>query len=103
MKITANHSPTIQNEAYLKNRGKEQTPATAIGGTSPAARETDSIVLSQAARELQAAQETMVSLPDVRQEKIARIKAQLQNGSYRPDPAKIATGMITASVVNVHA
>ncbi len=102
MKITPNHSPMIQNDAYLKNSGKNKAAEASTNRVQDAVRGTDSVVLSQEARELQAAQKAMASVPEVRSEKIARIKEQLRSGTYHSDPAKIATGMIKESLVNIY-
>ncbi len=42
----------------------------------------------------------MDSIPDIREEKVAKIKAQIQNGTYQVEEKKLAAKMIKESLLN---
>lgn len=54
-------------------------PQTAKEVTKPAQ---DEVTISKQAREMQEAQKAVQNAPDIRQEKIASIKKQIQEGTY---------------------
>lgn len=60
----------------------------------------DRVELSPQARELQAAREAVAKMDDMDHEKIARIKAQIEAGTYKVDAAKIASRMIEQSLLD---
>ena len=73
------------------------TPAApeATGAQAPGAAEgTDKLVLSQQAAEVRAAHEALSALPETRGELVARLKTQVQSGTYQIDPDAIAEKMI---------
>ena len=54
----------------------------------------DRVSLSPQARELLKAQQSLASLPDVREDKVAEIRTRLEAGDYRIDSEAIAEKMI---------
>ncbi len=46
--------------------------------------------LSQRAQEVQAARAALAEVPEVRQERIAELKARIEAGNYKVDPYKVA-------------
>lgn len=66
-------------------------PANAAGQEEPSA---DRLEISPLARELQLYRARLEELRDVRQEKVAEIRRQLAEGSYRIDARKIAAAML---------
>lgn len=66
--------------------------------TSPAAKG-DRVELSAKAKELQAAREAIQKMDDVDHEKVARIKARIEAGTYKVDADKIAGKMIEDSLL----
>lgn len=58
----------------------------------------DSVELSQNARDLQKAQQALQELPDIRQDKVAALKQQIENGTYDIRADKIAANMIKESL-----
>jgi|OpeIllAssembly_1097287.scaffolds.fasta_scaffold10172_4 negative regulator of flagellin synthesis FlgM len=61
---------------------------------------TDTVVISDAAKRIQEAQSQIQAIPDVRADKVAELKAQIENGSYEIKPDKIAGKMIRESLLN---
>jgi negative regulator of flagellin synthesis FlgM len=60
----------------------------------------DSVSLSLKARRLQAARETLAAMPEIREEKVAAIRAQIEAGTYKIDGEKIADKMIAEALLN---
>ncbi|MEN8751897.1 MAG: flagellar biosynthesis anti-sigma factor FlgM [Desulfobacterales bacterium] len=60
----------------------------------------DSVELSQSARDLQKAQKALPDLPDIREDKVAVLKQQIENGTYDIRADKIAANMLKESLVN---
>jgi negative regulator of flagellin synthesis FlgM len=61
---------------------------------------TDTVVISDTAKRIQEAQSKIQSIPDVRTEKVAELKARIENGTYEINPDKIADKMIRESLIN---
>jgi negative regulator of flagellin synthesis FlgM len=62
--------------------------------------EEDKVILSQEAKKIQEAKKLMDSIPDIREEKVAKIKAQIENGTYQVEEKKLASKMIKESLLN---
>ena len=97
MEITAKNSP-IKLEAYIKNLSDK-------GKTGPSSKEgpeeilsEDKVVLSPKAREIQEAKKLLNSFPDIREEKVAHLKKQIENGTYQIKGEKIAIKMLKESL-----
>ena len=60
----------------------------------------DSVELSQSARDLQRAQKALPDLPDIREDKVAALKQQIENGTYNIRADKIAANMLKESLCN---
>jgi negative regulator of flagellin synthesis FlgM len=57
----------------------------------------DKVQISDRAREMQAALEQIKKLPDVDEDKVAGIKAQVESGTYKPNNTQIAEKMLSES------
>ncbi|MDY6971867.1 MAG: flagellar biosynthesis anti-sigma factor FlgM [Thermodesulfobacteriota bacterium] len=99
MEITEN-KPLVNFEAYTKNiKDKSKIDASA----EPAQREIlseDKVRLSPKAKEIQEAKKLLNSVPDVREEKVAQIREQIENGTYQIEGEKIAVKMLKESLLN---
>lgn len=86
MKI--NGSIGIQNvvKAYQNNMPKTEKK-------SGASFESDKIEISDEARVKQAAMQAAKQIPDVREDKVAEIKQQIKDGTYRPTADQIVEKM----------
>ncbi len=62
--------------------------------------EEDKVILSLEAKKIQEAKKLMDSIPDIREEKVAKIKAQIENGTYQVEDKKLASKMIKESLLN---
>jgi negative regulator of flagellin synthesis FlgM len=86
------------NLAQVQNKQKVGTEEsnTSDGSTLKA----DTVVLSDAAKRIQEAQARIQTLPDVRNDKVAELKAQIENGTYEIKSEEIAEKMIRESLLN---
>jgi len=57
--------------------------------------EKDNLQLSEKAREISKLVKETEKLPDIREEKVARIKEQITSGTYNIPPAKVAAKMLS--------
>ena len=92
--------PPILPSQYTHRAGASQHAAQ----TQPArpAAAGDAVSLSPQVRELQSARESLAAMPEIREEKVAAIRAQIEAGTYVVDGEKIAGRMIEEALVNAH-
>lgn len=98
MEITPKDSVNI--EAYVNQvQEKDKVDAT---HEQPEKQQTkaDTVVLSDTAKKVQEAQKQLETLPDVREDKVAQLKEQIENGTYEIDEEKIAGKIIKDSLLN---
>lgn len=87
--------PPLNKTPCIKQTSKPvEKPA-----STPAAKG-DRVDLSSRARELQAARKAIAEMDDVDHEKVARIKARVQAGTYKVDAARTAAKMIDEALLN---
>jgi len=92
--------PAIKIDAY-RNIVKDKNKIDGSSSNSPKSIQSeDKVDLSQNAREIKEAREQLDSIPDVREEKVAEIKSQLEKGTYNIDGKKIAFNMIRESLID---
>lgn len=104
MKVTGKDT-SISLENYLRQVGKKQVSGHEKTGPSPAkeARQVvheDKVVLSSKSKQISEAKNVVTALPDVDSEKVARLRLQVSNGTYRIDTQKVAGKMITQSLLD---
>ena len=61
----------------------------------------EKVTLSGRAKEVQQARQIIAGLPDVRKDKVADLKARIDDGSYQVDGEKIAEKMIGESLLDI--
>ena len=98
MEITPKDAVNI--EAYV-NQVQEKDEVDAAS-EKPEQQQTkaDTVELSNAAKDIQQAQNQLEAIPDVREDKVAELKDQIENGTYEIDEQKIADKMLTDSLLN---
>lgn len=98
MEITPKDSINI--EAYVNQvQDKDNTQAQAEKADRQQ-KKTDTVVLSDAAKRIQEARKQLDAIPDIREDKVARLKEQVENGTYEIDAQKIADKMLKDSLLN---
>ena len=102
MKIAQNNLLPVMPEAYSKTVMNSRMAPSPSAGKATARRESDRVCISEGSRLLQEALRTGASAGDTGSEKVAALREQIQNGTYRPDSRKIAGGMLEASLTYAH-
>jgi len=97
---------SIQFDAYVKN-AKHQAQADHISGRTAekpedaaGATTVDKVKLSPRAQKILEARRHLEALPDVNEERVARIRQQVEAGTYRIDGGTIAVKMIEDALFN---
>jgi len=98
MEITPKDSVNI--EAYVNQvQDKDKVDATS---EQPEKQQTkaDTVVLSDTAKKVQEAQKQLEAMPDVREDKVAQLKEQIENKTYDMDEEETAGKMIKDALLN---
>jgi negative regulator of flagellin synthesis FlgM len=98
MEITPKDSVNI--EAYVNQvQDKDKVDATS---EQPEKQQTkaDTVVLSDMAKKVQEAQKQLETIPDVREDKVAQLKEQIENKTYKMDEEKTAGKIIKDALLN---
>ncbi len=99
MEISGKISP-VKIGAYVNNIKEKKKIDSSPEPDSQSVSKGDKVDLSQTAREVKKARAQLDSIPDIREEKVAEIKNEIDNGTYRVDGKKIAFNMVRESLIN---
>jgi negative regulator of flagellin synthesis FlgM len=100
MEIT-NKSQAISIDAYVKQvQAQPKTEPAGEKADQPQGLKTDTVVISDAAKRIQEAQKQIQAIPDVRADKVAEIKSQIESGTYQINADQIAGKMIKESLMH---
>ena len=100
MEIT-NKSQAISIDAYVKQvQAQPKTEPAGEKAAQPQGLKTDTVVISDAAKRIQEAQKQIQAIPDVRADKVAEIRNQIENGTYQINADQIAGKMIKESLMH---
>jgi len=98
MQITGKKPPTSL-DTYIKNIDAQKKPKQSLGQSTPLTeKEGDKVELSAEAKQIQAASKLLKSMPEIREEKVATIRNQIETGTYQMDAGKIAAAMLTEAL-----
>ncbi|MFO8080185.1 MAG: flagellar biosynthesis anti-sigma factor FlgM [Armatimonadota bacterium] len=92
MKIDPSTLHSIGRSSVGRVRGEGVEAAKSVtGGTAPrAGGGADQLALSSRAEEIKLARAALAEAPEVRAERVAELKAQVQSGTYKVDPDRVA-------------
>lgn len=91
---------SVNLEHYVKNVKDKKKIDTRSGQASDEILKDDKVVLSSKAKEIQEAKKLMNSITDIREEKIAEIRKQIEDGTYEIKEEKIAGKMLMEALLN---
>jgi len=83
-------NPASQTEKTQPSQEAKETPASK-----------DRVDLSDQSREMQKVYEVLQTTPDIRAEKVADLKTQIENGKYRVSPDDVADKMLKDSLLEL--
>jgi len=92
--------PSSAIAGYVQTVRDNKVDNTRSDDARAAEKGSDRVELSSNAREVQEAIGVMKELPDIRTEKIAKLKADVEQGTYRPDGRKIAFNLLKQSFLD---
>jgi negative regulator of flagellin synthesis FlgM len=100
MEIT-NKSQTISIDAYVKQvQAQPKTEPAGEKDAKPQGLKTDTVVISDTAKRILEAQKQIQTIPDVRADKVAALRNQIENGTYEIKADQIAGKMIKESLMH---
>jgi len=100
MKIL-NDDTAIKNDPLLNSqKAAEEAKERSVKKTS---KISDNVQLSSRAKDFQRIKDLVKTAPESRDEKVAKIKEQLNNGTYKADIDKAAENMINESLLDLFA
>ena len=94
-------SQGIQVDAYVNQLQDTKKADQAADQAKESATKTDTVVISDAAKRIQEARAKLDDIPDVREEKVADLRNQIQNGTYQADAEKTADKLLKEQLGNV--
>ena len=98
MEITPKDSINI--EAYVNQVQDKDKADPTVEQPEKQQAKADTVVLSDTAKQLQEAKKQLEAIPDVREDKVAQLKEQIENGTYEINEEKIADKMLKDSLLN---
>ena len=98
MEITPKDSVNI--EAYVNQVQEKDKADAAAEQKEQQQAKTDTVELSDSAKRIQETKKQLESIPDVREDKVAQLKEQIENGTYSVDEEKLADKMLKDSLFN---
>jgi len=90
----------IQMNAYVNHLNDKNKADASNDKAEKAAVKTDTVVISDAAKRIQEAKMQLDEIPDVREDKVAQIKKQIENGTYEINAQETAAKMIKEHLIN---
>ncbi len=100
MKVTETRNQI--NELIQQQKAGEKASQSRDGRqVSGAATPEERVTLSERAKEIQQARQALSELPDVREEKVAELKARIEDGTYRVDGEKVAEKIVGESLLDI--
>ncbi|MFW5868652.1 MAG: flagellar biosynthesis anti-sigma factor FlgM [Armatimonadota bacterium] len=84
------HSIGRGNVGRVNGEGVEAAKPVRESAASQGAGGTDQLALSSRAEEIRMARAALAEAPEVRAERVAELKAQVEAGTYRVDPDTVA-------------
>ncbi len=99
MKITETGNPAREIAQHQISKNKLNRESAKQAGSSGVSGE--QVTFSQKAQDIQQVEKAIKELPDIREDKVAQLKSQIEAGTYSVDGEEIATRMIAESILDI--
>ncbi len=99
MKISDTGS-SVNLEAYARHIDEKENNRLSVNKQDKCPQKDDSVQLSSSAHKIFEAKKLIRAIPDVRAQKVADIKKQIEEGTYQLKPEKAASGLLRESLIN---
>jgi negative regulator of flagellin synthesis FlgM len=93
-------SQGIQIDAYVNQVHDKNKIDSSQNRPEKAAAKSDTVVISDAAKRIQEIRSQLDEIPDVREEKVAQLRSQIENGTYEINADKLAEKIINEGLIN---
>ena len=90
----------VQIDAYVNQVHDINKAESSEENSSKAAAKTDTVVISDAAKRIQEARSQLDAIPDVDENKVAQLRKEIEEGTYRRSADEIAAKMIRDGLIN---
>ena len=97
MKIGGKKPGSVGTDNFI-NRATDSSNVKKNGGAEGGTSSSDNVDISSRARQMNRAKSLLDSVPDVRTEKVGRLKTDIERGNYHVDAGKVAERMIERAV-----
>ena len=98
MEITPKDSVNI--EAYVNQVQEKDKVEPTSDQPEKQQVKADTVELSDMGKRVQEANKQLENIPDIREDKVAQLKEQVENGTYEIDAEKVADKMLRDSLLN---
>ena len=98
MEITPKDSVNI--EAYVNQVQDKDKVETTSDQPEKQQVKADTVELSDMGKRVQEANKQLENIPDIREDKVAQLREQVENGTYEVDAEKVADKMLRDSLLN---
>jgi negative regulator of flagellin synthesis FlgM len=100
MKIYGHDQGIVKETKLKETKNKETSKGKDSTSKGAKVKGGETVVFSERAKDIQKAKEIAHTTPEVRTEKVAELKEQIENGKYRVDSKDIAEKMLKDIVTN---
>ena len=90
----------VQIDAYVNQVQDKNKTDPSDNKSDKTAAKTDTVVISDAAKRIQEVRSQLDAIPDVDEEKVARLRNEVENGTYEINADQIAGKMLREGLVN---
>jgi negative regulator of flagellin synthesis FlgM len=98
MEIEKNQGVLI--DAYVNQVHDKNKVDPSDNKSDKTAAKTDTVVISDAAKRIQEVRSQLDAVPEVDEEKVARLRKEIEAGTYQPGADEIAGKMIKEGLIN---
>ena len=98
MEIEKNQA--IHIDAYVNQVHDKDKAGASDSRPEKTTAKTDTVVISESAKRVQEVRKQLDAIPDIREEKVAQLKEQVENGTYQVNAEKVAEKMIKEGLIN---
>ena len=90
----------VQIDAYVNQVHDKNKVDPSENKSDKTAAQTDTVVISGAAKRIQEVRSQLDEVPDVNEEKVAQLRNEIENGTYEINADQIAGKMIREGLIN---
>ena len=90
----------VQIDAYINQVHDKNKLESSENNSNKVTAKTDTVVISDAAKRIQDVRNQLDAVPDVNEAKVAQLRKEIEEGTYRRSADEIAAKMIKEGLIN---